>query len=116
MASFKGKLSPFTVFSEMGEIVLDYHKLVELIPVAKWEAVSDRLVDLVLTSKNDENMPSQLANRILYYWQQDVLKSESGIAALLEAAILLEPDKATNALSELQIGEIAEQVKKMLGS
>jgi len=95
---------------------MDYRRLVELIPTANWGTVSDRLVDLVLTSKNDEKMPSQLANKILYYWQQNVLRSESGIAALLEAAVLLEPEKTIAALGELQMLDVAEQVKKMLGS
>jgi len=95
---------------------VDYRKLVELIPVAKWESLSDKLVDFILTSKNDEKMPNQLANTILHYWQQDVLKSESGLTALLEAALLLEPDKTINAFSELQMVNIAEQIKETLES
>jgi len=95
---------------------MDYRKIVELIPVAKWESLSDKLVDFILTSKNDEKMPSQLANMMLHYWQQDVLKSESGLAALVEAALLLEPDKTINAFSELQMVNIAEQIKTTLTS
>jgi len=93
---------------------MDYRKLVELIPVAKWEALSDKLVDFILTSKNDEKMPSPLANTILHYWQQDILKRESGLAVLLEAALLLEPDKTVNAFTELQMANIAEQIKEAL--
>jgi len=89
---------------------MDYRKFVELIPVAKRETLSDKLVDFILTSKNDEKMPSQLANTVLHYCQQDVLESESGLAALLEAALLLEPEKTVNAFTDLEMANIAEQI------
>jgi hypothetical protein len=87
-----------------------------MIPVGKREILSDKLVDFMLTSKNDEKMPSQLANTMLHYWQQDVLGSESGLTALLEAALLLEPDKTINAFNELQMANVAEQIKAALMS
>ena len=90
---------------------MDYRKLVELIPPAKWEPLSNRLVDFILTSKNDEKMPSRLANNILYFWQQDVLESESGLSALLETAVLLEPEKTFGVLTELELANVAEQLK-----
>jgi len=95
---------------------VDYRKLVELIPIGKWGALSDKLVDFILTSKNDEKMSSQLANTILHHWQQSVLKSETGLAALLEAALLLEPEKTINAFGELQMENVAEQIKAELES
>jgi len=95
---------------------LDYDRLVSLIPAAKREILSDKLVDVILASKNDEKMPSRLANTILQYWQRDVLKSESGMAALLEAAITLEPEKAIGAFNELQITDAAELIKATLTS
>lgn len=91
---------------------MDYLKLVETIHAEKWETLSDKLIDLILTSKNDEKMPSQLANTILYHWQHGILKSETGIAVLLEAAVLLEPDKTFGTLNELQMGNIVEQIKR----
>lgn len=93
---------------------MDYRKLVELVPVGKWDVVSDKLIDLILTSKNDDKMPSQLANTILHYWQQDVLESESGLSALLEAVLLLEREKIINALSELQMTNVVEEIKTVL--
>jgi len=95
---------------------MDYRKLVELISVVKREALSNKLVDFILTSKNDEKMPSQLAHTILHYWQQDTLEGESGLTALLEAALLLEPEKTINVFSELEMANIAEQVKAALTS
>jgi len=91
---------------------MDYRKLVEAIPVAKREPLSNKLVDLILSSKNDEKMPSQLASIILHHWQNDILISESGLAALLEAATLLEPDKIIEAFTELELTGFAEQIKE----
>ena len=33
---------------------VDYRKLVESIPVEKWEMLSNKLIGFILTSKNDE--------------------------------------------------------------
>jgi len=95
-------------------MVLDYRKLVTTISTEKREILSKKLVDLILTSKNDDRMPNQLANAMLYHWQHDALKSESGIAVLLEAVLLLEPEKTFNALEELQMTDIARQVKEAI--
>jgi len=95
---------------------VDYRKLVELIPVEKWEMLSNKLIGFILTSKNDEKMPSKLANAILYRWQHDALKTDAGLTALLEAAALLELEKTINAFNELQMANIAEQIRKATGS
>lgn len=94
---------------------MDYRKLIELLPVEKWDAISNRLVDLILTSKNDDKLPGQLATAILHQWQNDTLKNEEGIIVLLQAAILLEPEKTTAAFNELQMTNVAEQIKQASG-
>lgn len=90
---------------------MDYVKLVEMIPAQTRHTVVDKLADFVLTSKNDEKMPPQLANNIIDYWQKDLLSSEAGLASLLEAATLLEPEKTVGALNELQLTNVAGQIK-----
>jgi hypothetical protein len=91
---------------------MDYRKVVEAIPVAKREPLSNKLIDLILSSKNDEKMPSQLANTILLHWQNDILISEFGLTALLEAAVLLEPDKTIEVFTQLELADFAEQIKE----
>ena len=93
---------------------MDYRKFVEAIPIVKRESLSERLLDLLLTSKNDEKMPPQLANTILHHWQNDILFSESGLTALLEAAVLLEPDKTLETFAQSELTEFAEQLKGSL--
>jgi len=91
---------------------MDYRRLVEAIPVVKREPLSNKLIDLILSSKNDEKMPSQLANTILLHWQNDILITEAGLTALLEAAALLEPDKTLEVFAQLELGGLAEQIKE----
>jgi len=90
---------------------MDYRKLVEMVSAAKREALSSKLVDVILLSKNDEKMTGQLANTILYYWQHGTLMTESGLTALLEAAVLLEPDKTVEIFTALELAELAAEIK-----
>ena len=79
---------------------LTYHKLAEKVPLEKRAKVSEKLVDIILKSKNVEKMPSVLANAILYFWQRDSLTEDEGLAALLEAASLMEPDETKRYLEQ----------------
>lgn len=90
---------------------MDYHKLAELIPREKRKNTADKLVDIIFSSKNDSKMLSDLANTILYQWQQNLLTSELGLSTLLKAAVLLEQEKTLTVLGELQLNEIADKIK-----
>lgn len=92
---------------------MDYCKLVQSIPAANWELLSDKLINLILKSKNEDKMPCKLANEILHHTQHDTIVSESGLTDLLEAAFLLEPDKTIEALNELQLTSLAEKLKEI---
>lgn len=84
------------------------------IPVSIRGILVEKLTDLILNSKNAENMPSGLAKLILYYWQRDLLTSDVGIERLLEAAITLEPDITCKMLGEeLGLHEVAIMLKEI---
>jgi hypothetical protein len=90
-----------------------YQKIVKNIPTKKREELSDKLIDLILKTKNEDKMPSSLANTLLYQWQLGPLTTEAGLAALLEAAILLESEKTMESLEqELQLLDIAKTIKE----
>jgi len=90
-----------------------YEKIVKAIPVEKREKLSDKLIDLLLKSKNDDKMPSGLANTILNQWQLGPLTTEAGLAALLEGAVLLESEETMNLLEqELQLMDVIKAVKE----
>ncbi len=91
---------------------MNYIELVSSIPTEVRQKLADRLVDFILTSKNDNKMPSQLASNMLRDWQKDLLLSESGLAKLLEAAVILEPEKVIGALNELQLTSVAAHIKQ----
>jgi len=91
---------------------MNYPQLVKSIPLEKREKTADKLTNIVLSSKNDQKMPSTLANTILYQWKQNLLSSETGLSALLKAAVLLEREKTLTALRELQLSEIAEKIER----
>ena len=90
-----------------------YQKIVKTIPVEKREKLSDKLVDFLLKSKKGDEMPSGLANTMLNQWRQGSLKTEAGLAALLEAAVLLESEKTMDFLEEeLQLVDVARAVRE----
>ena len=90
---------------------MDYTKLAELIPREKRKNTADKLVGIILSSKNDSKMPSDLANTILNQWQQDLLTGEPGLSALLKAAVLLEQEKVLTVLGELELNEMADKIR-----
>jgi len=90
-----------------------YRKIVKTIPVEKREKLSDKLIDFLLKSKKEDKMPSDLANTILNQWQLGSLTTEASLAAILEAAVLLESEKTMEFLEqELQLVDVAKAVKE----
>jgi len=88
--------------------------LVGLVDGSTWQPLSNKLVDLILTTKNDEKMPGTLARRILHFWQQDSLTSKLGLAVLLEAAVKLEPERTLSILSEFQLRDLESKIRDEL--
>jgi len=90
-----------------------YQKIVKTIPVEKREKLSEKLVDFVLKSKKEDKMPSGLANTILNQWQLGPFTTEVGLAALLEAAVLLESEKTMEFLEqELQLVDVVKAIRE----
>ena len=91
---------------------MDYRKIVEMVPIEKREELSAKLIDFILKSKNADKMPSSLTKTILHQWQQGSLTDETGLEALLEAAVVVESDKTMNFLEEkLQLLNVVKAIK-----
>ena len=88
-----------------GNLSMKLEKIVEKIPSSSWEAISEKLIDIVLNSSNSNKMPSGLAKTILYYWQRDQLTTKIGIQRLLEASALIDPEETVEVLKELGLQE-----------
>ena len=93
---------------------MSYKKIVKMIPVEKREELSDKLLNYLLKSKKEKKMPSSLAKCFLSQWQTGGFDDEVGLAVLLEATALLEPEKTTEFLEqELQLAEVAKALKEV---
>ena len=90
-----------------------YKKIVEMIPVEKRGTLSDKLLNYLLKSKKEAKLPSSMAYCFLSQWQTGTFNNEVGLAVLLEATALLEPEKTTEFLEqELQLIEVAKAIKE----
>ena len=93
---------------------MSYKKIVKMIPVEKREELSDKLLNYLLKSKKEKKMPSSLAKCFLSQWQTGSFDDEVGLAVLLEATALLEPEKTTEFLEQdLQLAEVAKALKEV---
>jgi hypothetical protein len=91
-------------------IILDYPKIVEMVPAEKWGSLSDQLIGVILNSKNDDKMPNGLANAMLLKMKEGKTGTKEGLALVLEAAVTLDAEKTVVALGDMQLLKIAEQV------
>ena len=93
-------------------IDMDYRRIVEMVPLTKREKLSTKLMDLILKSKSTDKMPNGLARTLLHQWEQGPLTNERGLTSLLEAAIILESEKAMDVLEEkLQLLDVAKAIR-----
>ena len=88
-------------------------RIARKVPASLWTILSEELVDITLNSSNAGKLPSDLAKTILYYWQRDQLATEVGLQRLLEAAMLLEPEKTIELMDSLGMPELVIMLKEM---
>jgi hypothetical protein len=92
---------------------VSYKKIVKMIPVEKREKLSDKLLNYLLKTKKENNMPSSMAKCFISQWQTGSFDDETGLAVLLEATALVELEKTTAFLEqELQLADVAKAVKE----
>lgn len=93
---------------------MTYHKMVGSVPKENREKLSDGLVDIILKSKRGDKMPGNLAKNILSRWSQGPLTDDASLAELLEASVLLEPQKTVDSLKQkLQMVNLAKAVEQV---
>ena len=92
---------------------MSLERIARNIPASLWNDASEKLIDVVLNSANASKMPSDLAKTILYYWQRDQLATEIGLHRLLEASMILEPEKTMSLMGELGLSEIVAMLKEI---
>ena len=81
-------------------------KGLEDIPTSLLDDLSKKLVAIVLESKDKNAVPPELAKKIIYLWRQDQLASTTGIEALLNGSIKIDPEATYKLLIELGLQEL----------
>jgi hypothetical protein len=81
-------------------------KGLEGIPSSLLDDLSKKLVAIVLESKDKNAVPPELAKKIIYLWRQDQLASTTGIEALLNGSIKIDPEATYKLLIELGLQEL----------
>ena len=81
-------------------------KGLEDIPSSLLDDLSKKLVAIVLESKDKNAVPPELAKKIIYLWRQDQLASTTGIEALLNGSITIDPEATYKLLIELGLQEL----------
>ncbi|MCW4023837.1 MAG: hypothetical protein NWF01_02240 [Candidatus Bathyarchaeota archaeon] len=94
----------------MEAIFTDYSKLIETVPAEKWGPLSEQLIGVILSAKNDSKMPNNLAQAILLGMKNGTSATKNGLICLFEAAVLLDAEKTVAALSKMEMLSLAEQI------
>lgn len=56
-------------------------------------------------------MPTDTAKKIIYLWRQDQLATPTGLATLIDAAVMADAEGAYKVLDELGLNEISVALK-----
>ncbi len=90
-----------------------YKKIVEMVPVEKRETLSDKLLNLLLKTKNEACMSSSMANCFLSQWRSGSFYDVTGLAVLLEATAMVELEQTVEYIEkELLLADVASALKK----
>jgi hypothetical protein len=89
--------------------MMDYAKLVEMVPQEQWGILSERLIGVILGAKNDK-IPNSVANTILMDMKNGTASSKKGLTNLLEVAAFLDVENTIIALSELKMLNVAAEI------
>ncbi len=75
--------------------------------------ISEKLLNYVLKSKKEGELPSSMAKCFLAQWETSTFDDEVGLGVLLETAAVLALEKTTEFLEqECQLGAVAKALKE----
>ena len=77
--------------------------------------LSDSLLDVILDSGSPDKLTAELARSLVDAARRDELASDTGLAILLEAGNLIEPEKAPATLEAQGFAELAGELRKAAG-
>jgi hypothetical protein len=87
--------------------------IVERIPNSLHGDLSNRLIEIVLGTKEKNVIPTEMAKKIIYLWRQDQLASPTGVDALLEAAVMVDVEATHSILDQLGLQEVTVALRNL---
>lgn len=87
-------------------IIVTKMEAVNKIPVSLYKTLSDKLVSIILDSKEKDAISSESTKKIIYLWRQDQLASPTGIMTLLSSGIKVDQSAVEKVLDNLGLEEI----------
>jgi hypothetical protein len=87
--------------------------MTEKIPVSLYKNLSDKLISVILDSKDKDAVSSDMTKKIIYLWRQDQLATPAGIETLVQAASGVDQTATVKILEDLGLQEIAVTVKNL---
>ena len=87
--------------------------IVERIPNSLHGDLSNKLVEIVLGTKERNVIPTEMAKKIIYLWRQDQLASPTGVEALLEAAVMVDVEATHSILDQLGLQEVTVALRNL---
>jgi hypothetical protein len=92
---------------------MEYREMVKKIPRTMRGALSEKLMDCLLETKEGSTVPASLAKTILYYWQRDRLDTQAGLTNLLHATVIADPEKAAKIMYDMGLEEISIALRQV---
>jgi hypothetical protein len=86
-------------------------EIVENIPVSLYTNLSEKLVYIVLSTKDKNAVPAETAKEIIYLWRQDQLASPTGIRILINAASRVNAEATYGTMDELGLNAVTANLR-----
>ena len=83
------------------------------VPVSLYKPLSDKLVSIILDSKEKNAVSTELTKKIIYLWRQDQLATPTGLETLLSAAVSVDANATAEVLEELGLHELTVAIKNL---
>ena len=92
---------------------MQVESIVERIPNSLHGDLSNKLIEIVLGTKEKNVIPTEMAKKIIYLWRQDQLASPTGVNALLEAAVMVDVEATHSILDQLGLQEVTVALRNL---
>jgi hypothetical protein len=87
--------------------------MIEKIPVSLYKNLSDKLITVILDSKDKDAVSTEMTKKIIYLWRQDQLATPAGLETLIQAASGVDNEVTVKILDDLGLQQIAVAVKNL---